>query len=191
VKEGRFYVGVDQSLRKIGVCVLEGETPVLLRRLTPASDLRGPERLVVLRDLLSNVLTPWRGRIIAAAMEAQSLGSIGDIDQLGQINGVVQVILTDLGAKPYLVPPAVLKKFVTGRSGADKNEMMRTSALRWNFDFTQHGDDVCDAHGLARIALECTEQNSTRRHEIEAAATVLRGRTRRRRTPLKFFSPTI
>lgn len=187
-------MGVDQSLRKIGVCVLRGNQPVLLKRLAPPADLRGPERLAALRDLLQHTLAPWGGEVETAAMEAQSLGSIGDIDQLGQVNGVVQVVLKDLfpTATVHCVPPAVLKKFVSGRSGADKGEMMRASAERWGFDFTQYGDDVCDAHGLARLAQECTEHASTKRHEVEAAATVLRRQEGRpRRTRLRLFPRTI
>jgi len=176
------YVGVDQALRKIGVCVIVDDAPVVLARLAPPADSRGPERLHQLRDLLENTLYPYQGQISAAAMEAQSLGSLGDLDQLGQINGVVQVLLTDVlssGGRIFIVPPAVLKKFVTSHSGASKSDMMYASAQRWGFDFTQHGDDVCDAHGLARIAQEALESRSTLRHEVEAVATILRHKTRR------------
>lgn len=183
------YVGVDQALRKIGVCVIVDDKPVVLERLAPPSDSRGPERLTQLRDLLYNTLYPYRGQITAAALEAQSLGSLGDLDQLGQINGIVQVVLMDLmnaadGTTkhirvPLRVPPAVLKKFVTAHSGANKDDMMLSSARRWGFDFTQHGDDVCDAHGLARIAQEAREHRSTLRHEVEAVATLLRPKKRR------------
>jgi Holliday junction resolvasome RuvABC endonuclease subunit len=181
-------------LRKIGVCVLHDDRAVLLKRLTPPVYSRGAERLTVLRNLLQHALLPWNGEAAAVAFEAQSLGSVGDLDGLGQINGVVQIVLKDLfpQAQLYSVPPAVLKKFVAGHSGADKGEMMRASAERWGFDFTQYGDDVCDAHGLARIAQECTEHSSTRRHEIEAAATAQRRQSpRRRRSFPRLFPRTI
>lgn len=187
----RIYVGVDQALRKMGVCVLYDGEAVLKELLRPDSALRGAARLAHLRDLLLITLNPWKGRITAAAMEAQSLGSLGDIDQLGQINGVVQVVLTDVmgkGPPLYSVAPAVLKKFVTGHSGASKGDMMRVSARRWGYDFVS--DDICDAHGLARIAEECVEKKSTIRHEIEATTTVLRKRIRRK--PIKrLFARTI
>ena len=182
------YIGVDQALRKIGVCVIEDNVPVIRERLAPPGDLRGPERLQLLRTLLVNTLHPYRQRVTAAAMEAQSLGSLGDIDQLGQINGVVQVLLMDLGAVPHLVAPALLKKFVTGHSGASKSDMMRASAARWGYDFVQ--DDICDAHGLARMAQECHEKQSQVRHEVEAIASLLRKRTHRK--PIKrLFAKTL
>jgi hypothetical protein len=176
------YVGVDQALRKMGVCVLVDDKPVVLERLAPPADMRGPERLCLLRDLLYNCLFPYQGQISAAAMEAQSLGSLGDLDQLGQINGIVQVLLRDFLSAPkrlLQVPPAVLKKFVTSHSGATKDDMMAASSRRWGFDFIQYGDDVCDAHGLARMAQEALEARSTLRHEVEAVTTLLRHKTRR------------
>lgn len=187
------YVGVDQALRKIGVCVLVDGKPAVMERLVPPTDLRGPARLCELRDLLENTLYPYKGEISAAAMEAQSLGSLGDLDQLGQINGVVQVLLTDFlssTGRIFLVPPAVLKKFVTSHSGASKDDMMSVSARRWGFDFIQYGDDICDAHGLARMAQEALEAQSTLRHEVEAVATLLRHKKRRPRRK-RLFAKTI
>src|SRR5512136_423890 len=159
------YVGVDQALRKIGVCVLEGNNVARLKLLLPPADLRGPERLQFLRDELWCQLAPFKGQITQAAMEAQSLGSIGDIDQLGQINGVVQVLLTDLGAKPLLIAPSLLKKFVTGQGQATKQAMMTATYREWNVQIVQ--DDLCDAHGLARLAKEYVEQTATTRAQLE------------------------
>jgi len=98
-------------------------------------------------------------------METQSLGSLGDIDQLGQINGIVQVLLQDLGTLPLLVAPALLKKFVTGQGQATKQAMMTATYTHWGTEITQ--DDLCDAHGLARIAYEMTENKSVIRTQLE------------------------
>jgi Holliday junction resolvasome RuvABC endonuclease subunit len=121
-------------------------------------------------------------------MEAQSLGSIGDIDQLGQINGVVQVLLQDLGMSPLRVAPALVKKFVTGHGQATKQEMMRATWNEWGVPFTQ--DDLCDAHGLARIAQAYTELNMTARHQLEVIHTLSQPKKRKKRTP-RLFPKTI
>ena len=159
------YVGVDQALRKIGVCVLVDATEPRLKLILPPTDLRGPERLQCLRDELWCYLAPYKGQITQAAMEAQSLGSIGDIDQLGQINGVVQVLLGDLGALPLLVAPSLLKKFVAGQGQATKQAMMTATYREWGTQIMQ--DDLCDAHGLAQLAKEYTEQTSSNRAQLE------------------------
>jgi Holliday junction resolvasome RuvABC endonuclease subunit len=111
-------------------------------------------------------------------MEAQSLGSIGDVDALGQINGVVQVLLTDLGASPLLIPPATLKKFVTGSGQASKAQMAAATYNLWGEEIQQ--DDLCDAYGLARMAEEYVENKSTRRHQIEAIRSLTKKKTRTR-----------
>lgn len=178
------YVGVDQALRKIGVCVLRGDEGVDLKLLLPPADLRGPERLQYLRDALWNYLSPYQGKIAKSAMEAQSLGSMGDLDQLGQINGVVQVLLSDLGTAPLLVAPSLLKKFVTGQGQATKQAMMVATHHNWAVEIVQ--DDLCDAHGLARIAKEYAESVSTNRAQIEVIHRLM---NRRKKTRIKRLFP--
>lgn len=174
------FVGIDQALNKIGVCVLLGGASVNLHLIRTPRNLRGTERLTFLRDQLQAQLGPYQGQITHAALEAQSLGSLGDIDQLGQINGIVQVVLADLGvAHPLLVPPATLKKFVTGHGNASKSRMMQASIKYWGITIDQ--DDLCDAHGLARVAEEVQEQRSTIRHQIEATHSLTQPRKKRLR----------
>jgi Holliday junction resolvasome RuvABC endonuclease subunit len=184
------YVGVDQALKRTGLCVVESGQATVLQLIKAPYDMKGPERLVHIKTVLINTLWPFRDRITAAAYEGQSLGSLGDIDQLGNIGGVVALILADECALPnsriFKVPPATLKKFVTGRANATKDLMMRTSAAEWGYDFTQ--DDVCDAHGLARFAAECLEQTATKRHRVEAVFSLLQ--KKKKRPPIKKLFPT-
>lgn len=186
------YIGIDQSLRRTGVCVLDQGEIAVLQLIRPPADLRGPERLALIKNTLTNVLTPYRDRVAAAAYEGQSLGSLGDIDQLGNVGGIIALFFADDLALPneriYKVAPAILKKFVTGRANASKDLMMRTSSAEWGYNFTQ--DDICDGHGLARFAAECVEQRATKRYRIEAVFSLL-GK-KKKRTPIrKLFPKTI
>lgn len=174
------FIGIDQALNKIGVCVLLGGVSVSLHLVKTPRQLRGTERLTFLRNQLEAHLVQYQGQIAHAALEAQSLGSLGDIDQLGQINGIVQIVLSDLGvAHPLLVPPATLKKFVTGHGNASKSRMTQASIKYWNITIDQ--DDLCDAHGLARIAEEVHEQRSTIRHQVEAIQSLTHPRKKHSR----------
>lgn len=179
------YVGVDPALRKIGLCVLENGEAVVRKLIQTQSDERGPQRLAHIRDALYLALEPYKDRIDGAAVEAQALGALGDIDQLGQVNGVIQVCLTDVGVTPIAVPPSSLKKFVADNPQADKSLMMKMANIVWGVDFVQ--DDLCDAYGLARFAEECTEQKSTKRHQVEAVFGVLR--KKKRKPPIKKILP--
>jgi len=163
------YVGIDQSLRKIGVCVLQDGQIAALKLLKPPPRKRATPRLLDLRNQLYAYLKKYASSIDGAAIEAQSLGSVGDLDQLGQISGVAQIVLADLGVEePLLVPPATLKKFVTGYGQATKAQMMSATRNIWKVAIYQ--DDMCDAHGLARFVEEFQESQSTVRHQIEAVA---------------------
>jgi len=183
------YIGVDQALRKTGVCVLEHGQPVVLQLIQPPYDLQGPARLAHIKNTLVNLLWPYKARVVAAAYEGQALGALGDIDQLGNIGGVLALIFAGDFELPnnriFKVPPATLKKFVTGRGNATKDLMMRTSNSEWGYNFTQ--DDVCDAHGLARFATECVAQVATKRHQIEAVFSLLH--KKKKRPPIKKLFP--
>jgi len=54
------------------------------------------------------------------------------------------------GLKFYIVAPTSLKKYVTGSGKAKKDQMLMETYKRWDETFTD--DNLCDAHGLARIA---------------------------------------
>lgn len=173
------YIGIDQALRKIGVCILRDNVPELVYIKTP-KNLTGTPRLVYLNSALVEVLKPLEGSITHAALEAQSYGSIGDLDQLGQINGIVQLVLSLHGvAEPLKVPPATLKKFVTGNAQATKGLMRQGTQKLWNLDIDQ--DDLCDAHGLARIAQEYVEDISRIRFQLEALKGLRHGKKRKKR----------
>lgn len=183
------YVGVDQALQKLGVCVIRDGDVVHQELVQAPRKLRGPERLTFLRDALLKALRPFQPDIAHASMEAQSLGSVGDIDQLGQISGVVQIVLSDLGIRrPFKVPPATLKKFVANHPQASKARMMRASRELWGLEFDN--DDVCDAHGLARMSEEYVEQLSTLRHQVEAVHSLTHPRPKKPRIK-KLFPKTV
>lgn len=183
------YLGIDQALNKIGVCIIENNKSIVSKRIKTPRSLKGTTRLIFLRNELQTLLAPFKNSVTHASMEAQSLGSIGDIDQLGQINGIVQMVLADAGLEHFFkVPPALLKKFVTDNPQASKQQMMRVSKELWGISFAN--DDECDAHGLARISEEYVERGSTIRHQIEVILSLLHTRKRKRKIK-KLISKTI
>lgn len=182
------FVGVDQALRKIGVAVVHNGAVDLLKLILPPPDLRDASRLAYLEEALTYALAPYKGQVTYAALEGQSYGSEGQLDQLGQIGGIVKLMLYHLAGKdPLVVPPATLKKFVAARGSAGKSAMMQATKVYWNLEITQ--DDLCDAHGLARIAEEFVCANSSHRHQIEAVDS-LRAPKKKKRVKA-VFPPTL
>jgi len=160
----RTFLGVDQSLRGTGLVVLNEAGALLLQRLVEPASLRGVERLAYIRDELRQVLQAHTPTL--AALEGYSFDSTGRVFQLGELGGLVQLSFWDAGI-PYLtVPPASLKKFVSGYGKADKEKMLSSTLDKWGVDFDGE-DDLCDAHGLAQITRAVVCDNSVVRHELE------------------------
>ena len=174
----KLFVGVDQALRKIGVSVICGDSIELLHLIVPPKELRDAVRLQYLEDALAHILEPFSDAD-GVAMEGQSYGSDGQLDQLGQIGGIVKLhLLRRYRISPLVVPPATLKQFVAGNGQADKSMMMRATKVYWDLEVTQ--DDLCDAHGLARIAQEFYAPQAQYRHQVEAVNSLRRKKKSKR-----------
>lgn len=166
----RTFFGVDQSLRGTGLVVLNEAGDILLQRLVQPAPLRGVERLAFIRSALQSALTtynPWR-----AALEGYSFDSTGRVFQLGELGGLVQMAFWDAQVPFITVPPASLKKFVTGSGKAEKAQMLKATLDKWHIDF-QDEDDLCDAHGLAQILRTIACDDSTVRYELEVIRELL------------------
>lgn len=172
----RYVVGVDQSANHTGVAVLDSHGVSVLSALVEPGKLRGLERLVYVRDTLRGLLLPYEGRIEVAVWESYSMGSTNMPFLLGEIGGVVQLVLHDLGAaRIESCAPKALKKFITGNSSASKEDMMAKTRI--------DEDNRADAHGLAQIALEIAlDGPSTTRAQREVVANIVRPKATRKRS---------
>lgn len=91
-------------------------------------------------------------------MEAYAMGIRGgQVFSIGEGGGATKLALVqrygveDSIAYPTLVSPSALKKFVTSKGTAKKNEILLAVYRKWGIDFGGQ-DDMADAYGLARIA---------------------------------------
>lgn len=157
------YLGIDQSLTSTGIAVLrEGTSQPLVCTALPTK-LKGPARLAYIRDRARGFLEEYTPR--AAALEGYSYGSTGKVFELGELGGVLKLLLHDAGVPFLVVPPSSLKKFIAHKSEATKEDMRRAVEERFGLDIDQ--EDACDAYGLARVARAWMLKNSTIRAELE------------------------
>lgn len=141
------YLGLDQSLTGTGLCLLEADgTVVVLETINPGKR-RGAERLAFIRDTVSSYLQ--QERLVAAAFEGYSYGSTGKVFELGEIGGVLQVLLYDRSIPFSVVPPASLKKYATGNAHALKDVVIRAAQTT---GARPTDDNQADAFFLASIA---------------------------------------
>jgi hypothetical protein len=91
---------------------------------------------------------------IKVAMEGYAFGS-QMANMAGELGAVVKLTLHDLlykynGKYPYIIPPTVLKKYVTGKgSGVQKNQILLQVYKNWGIEFND--DNAADSYSLAHL----------------------------------------
>ena len=132
-------IGIDASLTGTGVAVLDGS----LRTETIQSKQTGPARLIEIRDRIRELVD---GAVLVA-IEGYSFSSHSNTAyQLGELGGVLRVMLAEAGVRWIEVAPAQLKKFAAGRGNAKKEELAVAIYKRWGREFWTN--DEADAFVL-------------------------------------------
>lgn len=135
-------IGIDASLTGTGVAVLEDGS---LRTETIESKKKGSERLI---DIRSRVCRISLGADLVA-IEGYAFAKPNQAHQIGELGGVLRVMLTELGIKWIEVAPSQVKKFATGKGNAKKEEIAVAIYKRWGREFPTN--DEADAFVLAVI----------------------------------------
>jgi crossover junction endodeoxyribonuclease RuvC len=164
------FIGVDPSATSTGLALVSGiKCEVCL--VKPPKGCLGPARLAYHRDCLKEFI--GSRTIAGACIESASHGSTSQGDKLGQVRGVYELGLKDLGCIALEVPPTSVKLFATGSGGATKDRMLETARERWPaIDFKT--DDLADAAWLAEFAKALTETpENFRRCQLEAIKGIL------------------
>ena len=160
------FLGIDQSLNGTGLCVLTDVGRLVVSATVTPDELRDGERLVFVKTAVASVLAG----VTFAALEGYSYGSVGRVFELGEMGGVIKVLLIEHKIPFVVVPPVLLKKFATGTTYATKDAML-SAALNRGHDFGD-ADDQADAFFLARVALAYTSNAPTHRCEMDVLRTL-------------------
>jgi len=107
----------------------------------------GPERLIAIRDQV--LLHCAKANLIV--IEGYAFARPNQAHQIGELGGVIRTALHEAGHKYIEVQPTALKKFATGKGGANKIGVAVAIAKRYGVQFKN--DNEYDAFGLAQIGL--------------------------------------
>lgn len=142
--------GIDPSLQKTGVIILNSKGEVLCDELIKPKKLKGIARLKFIKDNLIKLLQ--KHKVTVVAIEGYSFGSRGRATfSLGELGGVLRLALLEGGLKYFDVSPSSLKSFVADNGAADKVMMRQAIIRKYRLDITE--DNIADAYGLARMCL--------------------------------------
>lgn len=143
-------IGLDVSTR-MGYALLQGDDILDsgVVHFEPAANrfhrwARYAERL---ESLVAAVGGSGEGPLVA--IEGYSFQSRIVNHALVELAVTVRVRLHEMAASVIEVPPATLKKFVTGRGNSKKQDMLLGIYKRWGREFRD--DNEADAYALARV----------------------------------------
>jgi crossover junction endodeoxyribonuclease RuvC len=161
----RKWLGYDPSLTSSGYCFKTDEG-YQVGRILPKK-FRGAERLDFITEQLLKLVYDHDIEVIF--MEGYSMGSpqrggaVGRAFDIGELGGVVKLLAYRGGVDLVLVPPAVLKKFATGKGNAKKPEMIAAVRKVWGMDIPQ--DDMADAFLLYQFGEPYLNHRKRRRYK--------------------------
>ena len=134
-------VGLDLSLTCTGIADVAGTVTVKTKS-------RGPERLAEIRA----VVRDYTRAADVVVIEGYAYGRHNGMAAIGELGGVIRLLLHTHGIASVAVPPASLKRYATGRGNATKDEVLGAAFKRFvGFD---GGNDEADAAWLRAMALD-------------------------------------
>lgn len=146
-----YFHGYDLSLTGTGLVVLDDDKKVVAsRRLS--SSLTGVERLAFISASIEEIIGKYPPTMICQEDYIMNGAgrNPGRAFHIGELGGVVKVLLYSLDLEPILVGPTRLKKYVSGKGNTEKDMMIMY--VYKNFGFEAPSNDEADAYGLAHLA---------------------------------------
>ena len=137
-------MGLDLSLTSTGVSC-DGKTSAITAKS------KGAQRLYDIRAVLRAELAA--NHHPGVVIEGYSFASRNSqAHSIGELGGVVRLLLHDLGIPYVEVPPTVRAKFATGKGNAGKHEVVSAVSARTGIVWDgAGGNDRCDAYILEEM----------------------------------------
>lgn len=147
------FVGLDPSINATGVVVLDDCGNIIEQKTFSVKD---PDKmfersLIKYEEEISFI--PKIVNLASVYIEGPAYQSAGQaILQMGALHFLSRVYFFKSKVNYKVIAPGTLKKFVTGKGNSKKELMLLKTFKRWGVEFEDN--NICDAYGLARMALE-------------------------------------
>lgn len=141
-------MGLDVATHT-GLVVLDEGPKLLHEEELYFPKLRGVERCGAMAKSLMVTLDKFKPDMVL--FEGYAYAAKGAPIVQAEITGVLKYFLTQLKYEFVEVAPSLLKRFVTGRGNAGKDEMMMHVFKRWKHE--SKSNNTADAYGLAAFGL--------------------------------------
>lgn len=153
-------IGVDPGLRHTGWVIIDSKKNKIIHvndgRISPSVNLQDGERLLVIKNKLTEIVQKYSPNI--SAIEQIFLGAgIGSSLKLGMARGVSIVVLAEAGLNIKELPPKLVKKTVTGYGAASKEQIK--SMIKKILNVVPQNEDSSDALAIAISAQHIGYEN--------------------------------
>lgn len=140
------YLGLDLSLTSTGYAFGDESGVISFNK-------SGPERLWLVKREIESLIN--RYEVKAVMLEGYSFASrSGQAFSIGELGGVIRLLLWQIGIPYVTIPPTCRAKFATGKGNASKNEVISSISARTGIVWQNPGaDDRCDAWVLQEMGL--------------------------------------
>lgn len=106
------------------------------------------ERIIAIVDKIAALVDEYQPQIVA--IEGMAFMAKGtSLVQLSGLNYMLRAELLERKIPFVIVAPTSLKKFVTNKGNAQKDQMMLETYKRWGVSILDNNE--CDAYGLAQV----------------------------------------
>jgi len=136
-------LGFDPSLTSSGYSYRSSGGGVVAG-VIKTDKLRGVDRLLYIQNTFEDLLYESEPSLVT--YEGYSMGSKGRQYDIGELGGVLKMFAFMNDVPILLIPPTVLKKFITGKGNASKEEVVLKLYKRFGYEAPQ--TDEADAIAL-------------------------------------------
>ena len=154
-KAKNIAIGIDQSYSGFGMTLLDTDTGNWHTEVfkAPGSDV---DRLYWISEYLKSKFKDVASYAdsVDVGIEGYAYGSVM-ANMAGELGAVVKLACYESfdsfhGKYPYIIPPTVLKKYITGKgTGVQKNQILLNVYKKWGVEFTD--DNAADSYGIAHL----------------------------------------
>ncbi|CEP67860.1 Crossover junction endodeoxyribonuclease RuvC [Moorella glycerini] len=138
-------MGIDPSLTSTGLVALENGNLILHETLEVKE--KGIARLLTLQNILERRLFAYKPDLVV--VEGYAFARSNQAHQMGELGGMIRMLLTQKRVPWIEVAPTQVKKFATGKGNSPKDIILRDVYKRWGVEFDS--SDEADAFVLAKI----------------------------------------
>jgi crossover junction endodeoxyribonuclease RuvC len=159
---GSIIIGLDLSLCATGISVINEKGDIIEKKLVESSAKEeNTPRLTKICFTIMEIVNSYNTNLVIIEGPTFGVQKTISIFQLGELAGVVKEKLFIQNIPFIIVPPTVLKKFITGKGNSPKDVMMLKIYRKYGIEF--ENNNLADAYALARYGIQFLNPSLKRR----------------------------